>query len=50
MKVTRRGWIVAAITFIITLAIFTWATRDFCWYGEGHSCQAMYDTAKKEAP
>jgi len=41
MKVTRRGWIAAAIAFLITLAVFTWATRDFCWYGEGYSCQAM---------
>lgn len=49
MKVTRRGWIALAVVLFTVFAILTWATKDFCWYGEGFSCQAMYDNTK-EAP
>jgi hypothetical protein len=36
MKLTRRGWIVLVIIpVLIVVSLFTYATRDVCYVGEG---------------
>jgi hypothetical protein len=50
MKITRRGWAVLVITLFALVVAFTWATRDFCWYGEGFSCQALHDKYEEGKP
>ena len=49
MKITRRGWIVIWVTVMMIISLFTYATRDVCYVGEGGnalgygSCMEMID-------
>ena len=56
MKLTRRGWIVLVIIPIILLvSLFSYATRDICYVGEGGnvlgygSCTKMIDNVIGES-
>jgi hypothetical protein len=50
MKLTNRGWLVLVIIpMLLTIALFTYATRDICYVGENGnwlgygSCSKMID-------
>jgi hypothetical protein len=50
MKLTKRGWLVLVIIpMLLTVALFTYATRDICYVGENGnwlgygSCSKMID-------
>jgi hypothetical protein len=41
-KITRRGKIVITLFLVALIALFTYATRDVCWVGDGYgSCQKL---------
>ena len=49
-RLTRRGWIVCVVLpAVLVVSLFTWATRDVCYVGEGGnwlgygSCSTMID-------
>lgn len=47
--ITRRGWIVIVVLVTLVVSLFTYATRDVCYVGEGGnwlgygSCSKLID-------